>query len=122
MRQSKRIDEEAAVHPPEPNIFLQTLKKNSIAARQSFYATRDGAAVNWMATGGSYKIGGLDVLFPHQPYGVQFTFMAKVVQTLNEKGTNALLEVRTSGPWYGSAWLVLKHCWPQGAFIPCWIH
>jgi hypothetical protein len=39
-----------------------------------------------------HKIGGIEVCFPNPPYGVQFSFMAKMIQTLNA-GENALLEV-----------------------------
>ncbi len=42
----------------------------------------------------TYPIGGVDVKFPHQPYGVQFSFMGKVVVAL-EKQQNALLESPT---------------------------
>ena len=42
-----------------------------------------------------HKIGGLDVAFPHAPYGVQYVFMGKMIQALKGgQGTNALLEVR----------------------------
>ena len=39
-------------------------------------------------------IGGCEVRFPHQPYGVQFLYMSKLLHALDEKGANALLEVR----------------------------
>ena len=40
------------------------------------------------------KIAGHDVQFLHQPYGVQYSFMAKVLQTIINK-ENALLEAPT---------------------------
>lgn len=40
---------------------------------------------------------GCDVVFPHQAYGVQLSFMNKCVQSL-EGGRNALLEAPT-GRW-----------------------
>jgi Fanconi anemia group J protein len=40
------------------------------------------------------KIAGFDVEFPHQPYGVQYSFMAKVIQTVVNR-ENALLEAPT---------------------------
>ncbi len=40
------------------------------------------------------KIAGHDVEFPHQPYGVQYSFMAKVLQTIINR-ENALLEAPT---------------------------
>lgn len=46
-----------------------------------------------------YKIGGCDVFFPHQAYGVQLSFMSKVIQAL-EGGDNALLEAPTG--WSGA--------------------
>lgn len=47
-----------------------------------------------MGTPTQYKIGGCDVVFPHQAYGVQLSFMNKCVQSL-EGGRNALLEAPT---------------------------
>ena len=41
-----------------------------------------------------FKISGCDVYFPHQPYGVQLSFMNKVITSL-EAGNNALLEAPT---------------------------
>lgn len=41
-----------------------------------------------------YKIAGHDVEFPHQAYGVQLSFMDKVLRTLENEG-NALLEAPT---------------------------
>lgn len=41
-----------------------------------------------------YPISGFDVEFPHQPYGVQFSFMSKMLTAL-EQGNNALLEAPT---------------------------
>ena len=41
-----------------------------------------------------YKVAGHDVQFPHQPYGVQLSFMAKVLATVNRR-ENALLEAPT---------------------------
>jgi len=40
------------------------------------------------------KIAGHDVHFPHQPYGTQYSFMAKVLQTIANR-ENALLEAPT---------------------------
>jgi len=40
------------------------------------------------------KISGYEVEFPHQPYGVQLSFMSRVLQTI-EKRQNALLEAPT---------------------------
>lgn len=42
----------------------------------------------------SFSIRGFQVSFPHQPYGVQFSFMEKMLRTLDEQG-NALLEAPT---------------------------
>ncbi len=42
----------------------------------------------------TFSIRGHEVHFPHQPYGVQFSFMEKMLRTLNE-GANALLEAPT---------------------------
>ncbi|GAX76463.1 hypothetical protein CEUSTIGMA_g3908.t1 [Chlamydomonas eustigma] len=44
---------------------------------------------------GSFKIGGFDVKFPNQPYGVQFMFMNKMIQALQDRKSNALLEAPT---------------------------
>eukprot|EP00198_Chlamydomonas_reinhardtii_P005175 XP_001694511.1 ATP-dependent DNA helicase [Chlamydomonas reinhardtii] len=41
-----------------------------------------------------YSIRGHEVHFPHQPYGVQLSFMEKMLRTLDEQG-NALLEAPT---------------------------
>lgn len=41
-----------------------------------------------------YPISGFDVEFPHEPYGVQFSFMSKMLAAL-EQGSNALLEAPT---------------------------
>ncbi len=41
-----------------------------------------------------YTIGGCQVHFPHQAYGVQLSFMSKVIAAL-EGGHNALLEAPT---------------------------
>lgn len=41
-----------------------------------------------------YTISGHTVRFPHQAYGVQLSFMAKVLQTLTTE-SNALLEAPT---------------------------
>jgi hypothetical protein len=50
----------------------------------------------------SYTIGGCNVHFPHQAYGVQLSFMNKVIAAL-EGGHNALLEAPTGAlllqPW-----------------------
>ena len=46
----------------------------------------------------TYKIGGVDVFFPHQAYGVQLSFMSKTIAAL-EAGQNALLEAPT-GRWH----------------------
>lgn len=43
-----------------------------------------------------YTIGGCQVHFPHQAYGVQLSFMSKVIAAL-EGGHNALLEAPTGG-------------------------
>lgn len=43
-----------------------------------------------------YTIGGCQVQFPHQAYGVQLSFMSKVIAAL-EGGHNALLEAPTGG-------------------------
>lgn len=56
-----------------------------------------------MGTPTQYKIGGCDVVFPHQAYGVQLSFMNKCVQSL-EGGRNALLEAPTG------RWSVEFHC------------
>lgn len=53
-----------------------------------------------------YTIGGCQVQFPHQAYGVQLSFMSKVIAAL-EGGHNALLEAPTGGcrrlgRWVGS--------------------
>ena len=40
------------------------------------------------------KISGYEVEFPHQPYGVQLSFMSRVLQTLEHR-QNALLEAPT---------------------------
>ena len=40
------------------------------------------------------KICGYEVEFPHQPYGVQMSFMNKVLQTIEHR-QNALLEAPT---------------------------
>lgn len=42
----------------------------------------------------TFSIRGHEVHFPHQPYGVQLSFMEKMLRTLNE-GANALLEAPT---------------------------
>ena len=53
-----------------------------------------------------YTIGGCQVQFPHQAYGVQLSFMSKVIAAL-EGGQNALLEAPTGaaagrgGGWVG---------------------
>ena len=41
-----------------------------------------------------FKVAGHDVQFPHQPYGVQLSFMAKVLATVGQR-ENALLEAPT---------------------------
>lgn len=53
-----------------------------------------GDAPTGSAPGSQYKLGGCDVVFPHQAYGVQLSFMSKCVQAL-EGGRNALLEAPT---------------------------
>ena len=40
------------------------------------------------------KISGYEVEFPHQPYGVQLSFMSRVLQTIEHR-QNALLEAPT---------------------------
>lgn len=40
------------------------------------------------------KISGYEVEFPHQPYGVQLSFMSRMLQTLEHR-QNALLEAPT---------------------------
>ncbi len=51
------------------------------------------------------KISGYEVEFPHQPYGVQLSFMSRVLQTIEHR-QNALLEAPTgSGKTLESALL-----------------
>ena len=61
----------------------------------------------------SYTIGGCNVHFPHQAYGVQLSFMNKVIAAL-EGGHNALLEAPTGElllqPW--AACRLAVACWP----------
>lgn len=61
-----------------------------------------------------YTIGGCQVHFPHQAYGVQLSFMSKVIAAL-EGGHNALLEAPTGGSrqLQGRTWLQVPSSLPS---------
>ena len=68
----------------------------------------------------SYTIGGCQVHFPHQAYGVQLSFMNKVIAAL-EGGHNALLEAPT-GARLAAAALVWRECLQHAALHALQLH
>eukprot|EP00955_Chlamydomonas_euryale_P047936 353839-Chlamydomonas_euryale.AAC.25 len=76
----------------KPNTGKQRLPARKQAALGTGRGNQPCAAMAMACA--QHMIGGCNVSFPHQPYGVQFVYMGALIRALNAEG-NALLEAPT---------------------------